>query len=262
MLREKLGKKALPYSFLRSSLLYRICKRYVDAYDNNNNGNIHSNGELYFLRKYINRSRLIFDVGANVGEWAEMALALNSAIDLHCFEPSSTSFSTLSKKSLAGNVTLNNFGLSSEVEDKSLFIFDDNSPLNSLWKRSGLKSYGLSTPCREEKVKLETLDNYCVAHKIEQIDVLKIDVEGHELEVLKGAKNLLSLEKINFIQFEYGGTYIDSKTFLKDVFEYFNEFNYSFYKIYPNKLFLINSYDVRFENFQYQNWAIIRKGIE
>ncbi|MEP0869903.1 FkbM family methyltransferase [Trichocoleus desertorum AS-A10] len=261
MLREKLIRKVISYNLLRNPFLYKISKRYVDAYNNNNNGNIYSNGEFYFLKKYIDRSKLIFDVGANIGEWAEIALSLNSTIDLHCFEPSSNSFSTLSKKGLIGNVTLNNFGLSSKPEDKSLFIFDDNSPLNSLWKRSGLKSYGLSTPCREEKVRLETLDDYCSTHEIAQVDTLKIDVEGHELEVLKGGENLLKFEKINFIQFEYGGTYIDSKTFLKDIFEYFDEFNYLFYKFYPNKLLLVDSYDVKFEDFQYQNWAIIRKGL-
>ena len=47
------------------------------------------------------------------------------------------------------------------------------------------------------EVKTDTLDNYCEKNKIDNIDILKIDTEGSELEVLEGAKNILKREKLN-----------------------------------------------------------------
>ena len=113
-----------------------------------------------------------------------------------------------------------------------------------------------------EKVKIGTLSNYCSENHISNIDFIKIDVEGHELEVIKGGRELFENQRVNMIQFEYGGTYLDSRTFLRDVFEFFSDLNYSFYKLFPFPKLLahVSSYDVSYENFQYSNWIVIRNG--
>jgi len=90
------------------------------------------------------------------------------------------------------------------------------------------------------------------------VDFLKVDVEGHELECFRGANTLLSNRRIKAIQFEYGGCNIDSRVFLKDIFAFFGDFpRYHFFKILPHGLRLVQTYDQRLDNFQYQNWAII-----
>jgi hypothetical protein len=61
------------------------------------------------------------------------------------------------------------------------------------------------------------------------------------------------------VQFEYGGCNIDSKVFLKDIFEFFEEMNYSFYKIFPDRLKPFERYDQRLDNFKYQNWLMINE---
>ncbi len=259
---KKIVKKKFENFPWRNYHIYKLCKRYVDAFNGDNNGDLFSNGEVYLVSRYIGKSNVVFDVGANIGEWAKIALSLNSKIQLHCFEPSQRTFSSLLEQQFPTNVVLNNFGLGSASSEKTLFIFDDNSPFNSLWKRNNLESYGLKTPRREEKVKLETIDNYCSINNVECIDILKVDVEGHELEVIRGARKLIEEGRINLIQFEYGGTYVDSRTLLKDIFEVFTNLNYSFYKLYPKQVCLVKRYDACLENFQYQNWAIIRNGWE
>ena len=93
------------------------------------------------------------------------------------------------------------------------------------------------------------------------IDFVKIDVEGHELEVLKGMKNLLSQYSVGSIQFEYGGTFIDARVFLKDIWELFRDLRYEFYKVFPNNLMKIERYNQSLETFQYQNWLVLRKDI-
>ena len=54
-----------------------------------------------------------------------------------------------------------------------------------------------------ENVKTVTLDNFCSKKKIKNIDLLKIDTEGHEKEVLIGAKNLMKNKKIKYILIEF-----------------------------------------------------------
>ncbi len=87
------------------------------------------------------------------------------------------------------------------------------------------------------------------------IDLVKVDVEGHELEVFKGAAGMLAQGKIKRIQFEYGGCNIDSRVLLKDLFEFLLPYGYAFYKVFPRELRRVPRYDQRLENFQYQNWV-------
>jgi hypothetical protein len=71
----------------RNELLYRICKRYVDQYNADNNSDFYTNGEYTFMLEQLIHSTIVFDIGANIGEWAKAALNVNPNIQLHCFEP-------------------------------------------------------------------------------------------------------------------------------------------------------------------------------
>jgi hypothetical protein len=82
---------------------------------------------------------------------------------------------------------------------------------------------------------------------------LKIDVEGHELNVLKGAAELLSSRRINFIQFEFGEADIDSRTYLRDFFDLLSD-NYDFFRIVPHGLRPIGAYSSAHEVFATINY--------
>lgn len=223
-----------------------------------------TNGELRFMRSVLPRCVTVFDVGANVGDWTGLALSTpNLGLTIHCFEPSAATFQRLLARKFPPNVTRNNFGMSSAAGEMTLHVFENGSGINSLYWRTGLEDgWGLETQQREETVRLETIDSYCRQHSVQTIDFLKVDVEGHELEVFKGASEMLALGSIKRIQFEYGGCNIDSRVLLKDFFEFFAPFSYKFYKIYPRKLRRAARYDQRFENFHYANWAVIQNGVE
>lgn len=102
---------------------------------------------------------------------------------------------------------------------------------------------------------MQTLDRYCETADIAYIDFMKVDVEGHELEVFKGAMTLLRQKRIGMIQFEYGGCNIDARTLLKDFIEFFEALDYDLYKVFATELRRVPRYDQRLENFQYQNWV-------
>ena len=86
---------------------------------------------------------------------------------------------------------------------------------------------------------------------------MKVDVEGHELEVFKGAQEMLAHKSIKRIQFEYGGCNIDSRVLLKDLFDFFQSYGYSLFKLFPHELRHVPRYDQRLENFQYQTWVVL-----
>ena len=93
---------------------------------------------------------------------------------------------------------------------------------------------------------------------ISHINFLKIDVEGHELYVLKGLGRYLDAKFIDIIQFEYGGTNFDSKINLKDFFDLLELNNFVIHKIMPRHL-EPKVYKPEYENFLYSNFVAISK---
>lgn len=245
----------------RNSFFYRVCKRYVDHYNGANNSDIDTNGELRLMQAVLPGCSTVFDVGANVGDWAALALSINPHVHIHCFEPSAATFQHLQARGLAA--ICNNLGLSSVPGDVTFWVFADGAEGNSLYKRQGLEDgWGQPEQQRSEIVRLDTLDAYCQRVGVNSIDFMKVDVEGHELEVFKGGAGMLSQGKIKRIQFEYGGCNIDSRVLLKDIFAYLLPYGYTLHKIHPRELRRVPRYDQRLENFQYQNWvAVINDGL-
>ena len=261
----KLDAKIISFLFPRlesnDAQIYDLCKRYVDRYRGENNDDILTNGELDLMNSRLANSKVVVDAGANAGSWASLALKINPKVQIHCFEPSEGTFKQLLEREFPPNVTCNNFGLGARSEESVLYVFSEGSGMNSLYQRRGLEDgWGISQPERQEKIRISTLDDYCCQSHIEHIDYLKVDVEGHELQVFNGSASLFSEGRISAVQFEYGGCNIDSRVLLKDFFEFFAQFHYDFFKIYPKRLERVQRYDQRLENYQYQNWALIRRG--
>lgn len=229
------------------------------AYRNENNGDMFSNGEYWLASTVLNNCKIVFDIGANKGDFANISLRLNPRLNLHCFEPSKCTFEKLLSNEFPANVTCNNFGLGAEKQEGILYVYEDGAGTNSLHNRF-LEHLDVRYKDRE-KIQIETVDSYCNINKIVEIDFMKIDVEGFELEVIKGSKKMIKRGKIKIILFEYGGSYIDARILLKDFFDFFKGMDYSFYKLYPNKLRLFKNYDPRVENFQYANWVVIHNSM-
>lgn len=205
-----------------------------------------------------NKKPLLFDVGANIGEYTLEANKIFSGnVEIHAFEPSKATFDKLSsnfgnQKNLIGH----QLALSDKSGDITLYSDAELSALASLNKRQ-LQHYDIAFE-RSERVPVHTLDTFCDEQNIEEIDFLKLDVEGHELSVLHGAKSLLQNKAITYIQFEFGGTNIDSRTFFQD-FYYLLKENYSIFRILTDGLQEITVYNERYEIFLASNFLAIKK---
>jgi FkbM family methyltransferase len=192
-------------------------------------------------------------VGANVGDWTAAALHINPRVEIHCFEPHPATFAVLKGRSNAGNVHYNPVGLGESPSEMDLQIYGDTDGMNSLYVRSA--PIGVQG---RQRVTLTSIDEYCRINNIGRIDLLKIDVEGHEFAVLRGARQALSDRRIAMAQFEYGGTFIDSHTFLRDIWEYLKDVqpSFEFYKIVRNGVLHVPKYDPRLDDFKYSNWVV------
>jgi FkbM family methyltransferase len=244
--------RTLFYKLSKNPWAYRLANRLVSDHDGENNADIQTNGELLVLKKILPDCHVVFDVGANQGDWARTVLAISPNINLHCFEPSASTFKKLQAGNFPKNVVLNKLALGSKPEERSFYVYGNGSTVNSLYERT---SAGLSSK-QQEIITIETIANYCQKNSIPAIDLLKIDVEGHELEVLKGCGELLAQGRIKLIQVEYGGTFLDAGIFLKDIFNYFTTLEYSFYKLFPDGPRPVK-YNALLENFHYANYLIV-----
>lgn len=245
-----------------SDLRFEICRHHANKEFAENRSDFRTNGEFWFLKKILPGLSVVFDVGAHRGEWAAEVLGINKDVMLHCFEPCSMSFSILKKRQMGRNVVLNPFGLGSKQSREKIYILEGSGEGNSLFERSGLDAENdFESNVTSELVEIKKLDHYCLEKGIDQIDFLKIDVEGNELAVIEGGKDLFLNQSVKIVLFEYGGTYIDSRILLKDFFLFFSELNYDFFLLYPQGIRRIPRYDSRLENFQYKNFLIVHRSL-
>ena len=78
------------------------------------------------------------------------------------------------------------------------------------------------------------------------------------MNALQGAIELINNKKIDYIQFEFGGTNIDSKTYFRDFYYLLNS-NYKIYRILKDGLFEISTYKETYEIFSAINYLAIKK---
>jgi FkbM family methyltransferase len=213
-------------------------------------------GEAYFIRevlpKHVSKNALLIDVGAHVGKYALRLSHTFPEARILAFEPNPITFVELGKNIGSTKVESFNFALSSEVNDSEIFTYGDSqdSEHSSVYQ-AVMTDIHTSKNAKALPIKLTTLVDFCKAKGIESVDFLKIDTEGHELEVLKGAKEMLAAGKIKLIQFEFNEMNIISRVFLKDFYDLMP--NYDFFRLDSKCLIPLGAYSSMNEIFHFQN---------
>lgn len=208
-----------------------------------------------FLKQSGVKSPLIFDVGANLGNWSiELHHQLPSA-EIIAFEPSSTTFkSLLSNTRDADQIQVQQLGFSDFVGTTTLYSDAPESGFASLSKRR-LDHFGIALNV-EEVVEITTLDRF--TEKLDRCpDLIKLDVEGHEINVLIGGEK--TIEKVKVIQFEFGGCNLDTKTSFQDFWYWFTQRNFDIYRLTPIGVKRLSEYSESDEIYQTTNYFAVRR---
>ena len=147
------------------------------------------------------KNPIIFDVGAHEGESIDRFRNLFQNPIIHSFEPQSKIFEKLkNKKKNDKDLVLNNFALGSKKENQEIFINSNTAASSYLDIDNKDKFFKSLKTIQKEQTRIDTFDNYFNKINVNYIDLVKIDVQGLEEEVLKGARN--SLNKVLLIEIE------------------------------------------------------------
>lgn len=199
----------------------------------NNHTTLARSGELKIIKERIGGTHtpVIFDVGANVGDWSAAVLNANRLAQIHAFEPQAA----LAARLVAGypGITVNNAAVGEFAGELDLYDYVDHPGSKHASLLKGVIDTIHKGVAHATKVPVVTLDEYCREHRVERIHFLKIDVEGFEISVLRGAKEMIAGGKIDAIQFEFNEMNVAARTFLNDFIEYFGN-AFSVYRILPH----------------------------
>jgi FkbM family methyltransferase len=203
--------------------------------------------EVKSLFSLINSSAnyILFDVGANRGFYSAEARRVYPALKIVAFEPARKTFSILENNTKDLDITCVNLGLGEHLSQLQLHYDFEGSGLASLSKRD-LSHFNIDFDLNE-LVNITTLDIWLSQNKITEKIILKMDVEGHELNVLKGAESALR-DQVKLIQFEFGGANISSKVFFEDIWSIL-EPNFEIYRLTAKGLLPISKYSEDLEFF-------------
>lgn len=202
---------------------------------------------------------IIFDVGANVGNWTQMVLArFGRGTLVYCFEPSATAREHLRRLGPSGvfgaNAKAFDFGLSDDTGPSGLHADAPGSGMASMYPRR-MDHFGRKLGT-EELIHVRRLDDVCRDLSVQRIDLLKLDIEGNEYNALVGAGDMLNSGAIRMIQFEFGGCNLDAHTTFQD-FWYLLHDRYDLYRVVADGLTPIPAYREELEVYICANFVAV-----
>jgi FkbM family methyltransferase len=208
------------------------------------------------MRKYeVQTPRVVLDVGANVGEWAEIALGVWPTTQLLCFEPSTHAAELLRHRFADhGNVEVVEAALGNRAGSATLFADDPGSALGSLHRRR-LDHFDVELHA-QQSVSVLTLDAFLHQRSMNDVDVIKLDVEGCEMDVLEGASYALSLARL--VQFEWGEASTGSRIHWVDMWYFWRDRGWQLYRIAPRGPIHVRRYHPRDEVMTWTNYVAVR----
>jgi len=184
----------------------------------------------------------VFDVGANVGSTSQQLLKEFDSCRVFAFEPHRVTFEKLKNNIKSDRFFPIQLAFSDTSGTQTFYDYgeygEDASVLNSLTpntryaRRAELKATELS-------VSTSTIDKFCIENKIQRIDVLKIDTEGHDFNVLKGAEKMLSTNAVDFVYFEFNDFKLRPGTeggSLNEITDYLTNFGFRFIATYTDSI--------------------------
>ncbi|GEM_PF-2330056 len=188
-----------------------------------------ANGESW-LPTTLPSSPLVFDVGFYEGDYTRTVLSHRPGATIVGFDPSEHAQCCFDPADFPGGarVTLEQLALSNTPGEATFFDYDNMC--NSLSPRRERSSEAV----REYQVAVDTLDDYVDKKNLDanRIDLLKVDAEGHDVEVLEGAQELLEAQRIDLFMFEFSSAWVNSRYYLRDMVDLLEPTPYRLFRLF------------------------------
>lgn len=181
--------------------------------------------------------KIIFDVGANVGQTVGSYRSRFPNAVIHSFEPFEESFQKLKKHCASiEKVHAHHLAIADTIGTAELHTHGD-SVANSLLPNAETSDLALPSSMSESKgtalVPITTLDAFCADQKIDHIDILKMDIQGAELKALRGASDLLARGAIDLIYTEvWFSRHYEGQADFCELRAYLSNFGFRLYHLY------------------------------
>lgn len=211
-------------------------------------------GEICAMRYAAEKAKVetVIDAGANIGQFAREAATVFKDATIYSFEPSRRTFERLEKAAASfPNIRPVNLGVGASPAQMTLHSTGTSSVTGTLYDFTD--PYRPYDPQFDEQVEITTIDKFCAERGIDQIDYLKLDIEGHEIEALKGARRMLEAGKIRFIHFEFSRIYIPARVYFRDFNDLLGD-RYRFYRIVSDGVYPLDGYTSEREVFLTVNY--------
>lgn len=229
------------------------CERLLACY-NRIDYAMETNGECALLERLAAFSpRCLFDVGANVGDYARLAAARWPLASVHSFEPVPATYAEFRERTKGEpRIHPHNLALLDRSGETRVKYYPSRSG------SSGVYDYPHDAPSEWITIRAQTGDEFCDAAGIDRIDLLKIDVEGAEDSVIRGFERRLKEGRIDLVQFEYGYANIMSKCLLYDYVRWLGGLGYDLGKVMPGGVDF-RPYKFQDEDFRGPNYVAVRR---
>lgn len=242
-----------------NKFLYHISLRGLGVLNYENNS---VSGEKKMLEKIVvHKNMTVIDAGANIGNYSINVMQLEPTSNIYSFEPHPNTFVKLVEASEKYGFKAFNLGCGNEKSKLRLYDHANKNGSSHASLYKGVIEEIYKDKSEEILVDLIKLDDFASEQGISQIDLLKIDTEGNELNVLKGFEKYIKSKKVAMIHFEFNEMNVVSRTFFKDFYEFLEE--YDFYRLLPDSLVPLGEYNPLFcEIYAFQNILAIRKDMK
>jgi FkbM family methyltransferase len=202
---------------------------------------------------------LLIDIGGNIGNYSAMLRKSFPLSEIHIFEPAESNIKKLVSRFEADSlIQIVNLAISNTNSSTLLYSDRPGSGLSSLVKRR-LDHFDTSFETTESVKTIRFEDYWLSKLQSKTIDLVKLDIEGHELQALQGFGK--ALRSINLLQFEFGGCNIDTRSFFQDFWYFFKDYSFDLHRITPFGLLQINDYHECDECFIATNYLAVRRKI-